>query len=79
LAASLGTPAVGIYSPRKVEHPRRWGPRGPRVAYVLPPVQDGEDFSPDVMREIPVEKVYQSLVDLENGYGGLGASAHPQP
>jgi len=27
LAASLGTPALGLYSPRIVEHPRRWAPK----------------------------------------------------
>src|SRR5207253_1090070 len=28
LAAALGTPCVGVNSPRPVEHPRRWGPKG---------------------------------------------------
>jgi len=38
LAASLGVPAVGIYSPIQVHHPRRWGPRGKSANYVLPDV-----------------------------------------
>lgn len=29
LAASVGTPVKGIFSPITVHHPRRWGPRGP--------------------------------------------------
>lgn len=38
LAASLGTPALGIYSPIPVHHPRRWGPRGPKVKSLYPQV-----------------------------------------
>lgn len=67
LAASLGTPAVGLYSPRKVEHPTRWGPRGLRTAYLVPPVQTNEDFAPEVMREITVEQVYNKILELEHG------------
>jgi ADP-heptose:LPS heptosyltransferase len=39
LAASLGTACVGIYSPVRVHHPRRWGPRGPNARFVLPDVE----------------------------------------
>jgi heptosyltransferase I len=67
LAASLGTPAIGIYSPRKVEHPRRWGPRGARVGVLLPKTQNLETYSPDVMREITVDGVVQLIHELENG------------
>jgi heptosyltransferase I len=31
LTASVGTPIKGIYSPVTVHHPKRWGPRGPKV------------------------------------------------
>lgn len=31
LAASVGAPVKGIYSPVRVHHPRRWAPRGPSV------------------------------------------------
>lgn len=65
LAASLGTPSVGIYSPRKVEHPRRWGPRGSDVTFLIPPVQDADNFSPDVMKQITVEQVYEAAMRLE--------------
>ncbi len=67
LAASLGTPTLGIYSPRKVEHPRRWGPKGPSATYLVPKLNEAENFSPDVMNEIRVDQVLQSLHDLERG------------
>ena len=72
LAASLGTPTVGIYSPRKVEHPRRWGPKGLQVTYLLPPVAEGDLFKPDVMRGISVENVYVAAVGVENDHAGTG-------
>lgn len=66
LAASLGRPTLGIYSPRKVEHPRRWGPKGARAAYLLPPVAGNEEkFSPDVMNGITVDQVLSKLAELE--------------
>jgi len=68
LAASLGAPVVGIYSPRKVEHPRRWGPRGLFATHLVPPVQDAEMFSPDVMKQITPSLVLQSVLDLERGH-----------
>lgn len=65
LAASLGTPTVGIYSPRTVEHPRRWGPRGPRATYVMPPAQEVEMINPEVMREVSVGDVREAMVRVE--------------
>jgi ADP-heptose:LPS heptosyltransferase len=38
LAASLGKFCIGIYSPIRVHHPRRWGPRGPLAHFLLPEV-----------------------------------------
>ncbi|MEN0059029.1 MAG: glycosyltransferase family 9 protein, partial [Bdellovibrio sp.] len=38
LAASLGTPVIGLYSPVRVQHPRRWAARGPQVKILMPPV-----------------------------------------
>lgn len=38
LAASLQTPAVGIFSPVRVHHPKRWGPRGRSTHVHLPEV-----------------------------------------
>lgn len=66
LAASLGTPVLGIYSPRKVEHPVRWGPKGLYAKYLVPPVQAADLFTPDVMNQITTNQVYDSLMKLEN-------------
>lgn len=38
LAASLGRPTIGIYSPVRVQHPKRWGPQGDSVKVLLPDV-----------------------------------------
>jgi heptosyltransferase I len=55
LAASLGIPSVGIYSPILAHHPKRWGPRGPRTIFLLPP-EGCEDMS-----QISVEDVLCKL------------------
>lgn len=67
LAASLNVPTIGIYSPRKVEHPRRWGPKGVATAILVPPVQDAENFQPDVMKQISPEMVFETIHNLEQG------------
>ena len=37
LAAALGVPLAGIYSPVRVHHPTRWGPLGPgRIIIFMP-------------------------------------------
>lgn len=38
LAASLGTPSFGIFSPIKVQRPTRWAPRGPFTKTYMPDV-----------------------------------------
>lgn len=38
LAASTGVRTLGIFSPVRVQHPRRWGPQGERVTTILPDV-----------------------------------------
>lgn len=69
LAASLGTPSFGIYSPRKTEHPRRWGPRGIYTQVVKPEVAvDIKKIDPAVMKEITVEDVVEKLKDLEKTF-----------
>lgn len=67
LAASLGTPVVGIYSPRTVEHPRRWGPKGLFTTALVPPVQDATHIDPQAMRLITVDQAFQAVLDIENG------------
>lgn len=66
LAASLGTPVLGLYSPRKVENPRRWGPKGLYANYLVPPVQEANNFAPDVMAQITTEKVLETIREIEN-------------
>lgn len=39
LGAAAGTPVIGIYSPVKAHHPKRWGPRGYGARTLLPEVQ----------------------------------------
>jgi heptosyltransferase I len=38
LAASTGRPTLGLFSPVRVQHPKRWGPQGDRVVTLLPDV-----------------------------------------
>lgn len=38
LAASIGVPTVGLYSPVRVQAPVRWGPRGPKAVALAPQV-----------------------------------------
>ena len=39
LAASLGRPVIGLYSPVKVQHPTRWAPQGEAVQVLVPEVE----------------------------------------
>lgn len=78
LAASLGRPALGIYSPRRVEHPRRWGPKGDRVAYVMPRVNDDtQKFPPEIMSEITPAQVKKALQELETARDADDSHTHP--
>ncbi len=60
IAASLGVPVFGIYSPRRVETPTRWGPLGDHVEIFMPDPNDGQNTA-DVMNSIQVETVYKAL------------------
>jgi ADP-heptose:LPS heptosyltransferase len=58
MAASLGVPCVGIYSPVTSHHPKRWGPRGISAQYVVP----GEDVAiENCMDSIKVNDVLQKM------------------
>jgi heptosyltransferase I len=59
MAASLGTPVLGLYSPLRVQHPRRWAARGARVSIFVAGAE-----GPDCMKKITVEQVYQKLTEL---------------
>ncbi len=61
LAASLGVPTFGIYSPVKVQQPRRWGPRGPTTKTYQPSVAVEND--PDCMAKLELFTDFKSDFD----------------
>ncbi len=69
VAAALGTPTVGLYSPVKVQAPKRWAPLGNNVTIVWPDVECPGHHSClmescprfDCMRDITVEEVLGAL------------------
>ena len=71
LAASLGKRTVGIYSPVRVQHPKRWGPLGERVRILTPQVECPGDFKCegtsckfyDCMKTIDVDTVVKTVME----------------
>lgn len=68
LAAALGTPAFGIYSPRKLEHPKRWAPRGAHIRTISPEVNPDSSVNASIMKEISVDDVIRQLKELEKSF-----------
>jgi ADP-heptose:LPS heptosyltransferase len=69
LAAALGTPAFGIYSPRKLEHPRRWAPRGAHIRTISPQIPETvTKVNASIMKEIAVNEVVRQLKELEKSF-----------
>lgn len=64
MAASLGVPVLGIYSPMRVQHPRRWAARGEHVQIFVPPVSDIDHVDPHCMDQIKVEDLLKALSSL---------------
>ncbi|MCI0330199.1 MAG: glycosyltransferase family 9 protein [candidate division Zixibacteria bacterium] len=69
LASLVGTPVVGIYSPVRVNSPRRWGPLGPKAITLVPPVPEcdcaaGECHRGNCMELLAVETVFQTALNL---------------
>lgn len=70
LAASVGTRVVGIYSPVRVQAPRRWSPIGPKITIHCPSVECpgemaclGKTCSQyDCMDQISVDAVAQDVI-----------------
>jgi ADP-heptose:LPS heptosyltransferase len=81
LAASLGRPTVGIYSPVRVQHPRRWAPQGPFVKALVPDVNCPATRSClgtscklyNCMKTISVEQVYGAVTELSDSRSDLSA------
>ncbi|QDK46694.1 glycosyltransferase family 9 protein [Bdellovibrio sp. ZAP7] len=62
MAASLGAPVLGLYSPIRVQHPRRWAARGENVKIF---VSKNENPPYDhAMEEIQVEDLLKALNTL---------------
>ena len=69
LASLVGTPVIGIYSPVRVNSPRRWGPLGPNTQTLVPPVPEcnckaKECRRGDCMELLAVETVFQGAINL---------------
>lgn len=65
LAASLGIPTFGIYSPIRVESVKRWGPKGPQV-YTMTPAVAG----PDCMALVTPSEIYNNMMEKLNSPKG---------
>jgi ADP-heptose:LPS heptosyltransferase len=71
LAAALGVPVIGIYSPVRVQSPRRWSPLGDRVQVLVPNVPCPGVFSClgpacshyDCMDQITVDSLMTCVMD----------------
>lgn len=62
MAASLGTKVLGLYSPLRVQHPRRWAARGKDVTIFCPKERDRYGDVSKLMNEISVDEVFNKLV-----------------
>lgn len=63
IAASLGVPTIGLYSPIKVESAKRWGPRGDFVQVFSPQVE-AADSQDSCMDQIPPIDIARSIFAL---------------
>jgi heptosyltransferase I len=73
LAASLGVPTYGIYSPVKVESVKRWGPQGPHVRTFTPSVPNAGSLTmgvvdPQCMALVTPEEIYNNMMEQLNPY-----------
>lgn len=64
MAASLGVPVLGLYSPLRVQHPRRWAARGNHVQIFVPTVPDIDHVDPACMEKIKVADILTALSSL---------------
>jgi ADP-heptose:LPS heptosyltransferase len=64
MAASLGVPVLGIYSPKRVQHPRRWAARGEKVQIYMPAVADMDQVDPSCMNDIRPEDLLKAIARL---------------
>lgn len=79
LAASLGTPTLGIFSPVHVQSPKRWGPRGSRVKFISPNVKCPATFDClgsqcsefDCMNLISSQQTVEALLEMRSSSSNL--------
>lgn len=62
MAASLGTPTLGLYSPIRVQHPRRWAARGEKIQIFVS--QNENPPYDNAMEEITVDDLLRALSSL---------------
>jgi ADP-heptose:LPS heptosyltransferase len=74
LANAVGTPVVCVYSPVRVQSPKRWGPFSPGATVITPDVECPEGFKCkrscehyDCFEKIMPEKVAQEIVEKLRG------------
>jgi len=71
LGASLGVPVIGLYSPVRVQSPKRWAPLGDKVQVLVPNVQCPGIFKClgekcphyDCMEQITVDSLMSCVMD----------------
>ncbi len=64
LAASLRARVLGLYSPVRVQHPRRWAARGENVKIYVPVSETLDQASSEIMKNITPEKIWADVLDL---------------
>jgi ADP-heptose:LPS heptosyltransferase len=64
LAASLHRPCFGIYSSTQVQHPRRWGPRGPSTQVFLPDEKSIRDTKTSKLEDLSPEDVIAAILNF---------------
>lgn len=64
MAASLGVPTLGLYSPIRVQHPRRWAARGKNVK-IFVSKNEAPPFD-KAMEDITVAEVFNALSAIQD-------------
>ncbi len=68
MAAVVGTPVVGLFSPHPVHSPKKWAPLGTGHTLLVPPLEPGEDpaipgdRAAEVMGRISVRQVLEATL-----------------
>ena len=68
MAASLSARVLGIYSPIRVQHPRRWAARGRYVQIFAPTKETLEEAPVEIMKQISPEKIWNAIQSLPENW-----------